>query len=105
MPYVFLLLLSLGRAANCHVYYREAELPFLIGHLSLYSEDGTKSLDMGSQIGKANQATTLYGNLVSSVEVFEDLQGKPGLFLVFPDVSVRWAGRYQLGITLTRISG
>lgn len=83
----------------------EAELPFLIGHLSLYTEDGARSLDMGSQIGKANQATILYGNLVSSIEVFQDLEGKTGLFLIFPDVSVRWAGRYQLGITLTRISG
>ncbi|KAH6916125.1 velvet factor-domain-containing protein [Coprinopsis sp. MPI-PUGE-AT-0042] len=83
----------------------EAELPFLIAHLSLHSEDGSKSLDMGSQIGKANQATILYGNLVSSLEILEDLQGETGLFLLFPDVSVRWAGRYQLGVTLTRISG
>lgn len=82
----------------------EGELPFLIAHLSLYSEDGTRSLDMGSQIGRENQAPILYGNLVSSVDHLEDLQGNVGVFFLFPDVSVRWAGRYQLGVTLSRIS-
>ncbi|KAJ2934866.1 hypothetical protein H1R20_g2214, partial [Candolleomyces eurysporus] len=83
---------------------REGELPFLIAHLSLHSEDGERSLDMGSQIGRENQAPILYGNLVSSVEHLEDLQGNMGLFFLFPDVSVRWRGRYQLGVTLSRIS-
>lgn len=82
----------------------EGELPFLIAHLSLVSEDGTRSLDMGSQIGRDNQAPILYGNLVSSVDHLEDLQGNMGLFFLFPDVSVRWAGKYQLAITLSRIS-
>ncbi|KAJ7714686.1 hypothetical protein B0H14DRAFT_3014969 [Mycena olivaceomarginata] len=27
-----------------------------------------------------------------------------GLFFVFPDVSIRWRGRFQLGVTLIRIS-
>ncbi|TEB29081.1 hypothetical protein FA13DRAFT_688243 [Coprinellus micaceus] len=82
----------------------ETELPFLIAHLSLHSEDGTRSLDMGSQIGRDNQAPILYGKLVSSVDHLEDLQGNMGLYFLFPDVSVRWNGRYQLGITLSRIS-
>ncbi|TFK25595.1 hypothetical protein FA15DRAFT_617357 [Coprinopsis marcescibilis] len=82
----------------------EGEIPFLVAHLSLHSEDGTQSLDMGSQIGAKNQAPILYGNLVSSVECLEDLQGNTGLFLLFPDVSVRWKGRYQLGITLSKLS-
>lgn len=86
------------------VFRREGELPFLIAHLSLHSEDGARSLDQGSQIGRENQAPILYGNLVSSVEHLEDLQGNMGLFFLFPDVSVRWTGRYQLGVTLSRIS-
>jgi len=46
----------------------------------------------------------LYGNLVSVVEQLEDLQGNMGLFFLFPDVSIRWRGRYQLGVTVSRIS-
>ena len=80
------------------------ELPFLIAHLSLFSGDGLTSLDMGSYIGRSQSPPILYGNLVSVVEQLEDLQGSKGLFFVFPDVSIRWRGRYQLGVTLSRIS-
>lgn len=80
-------------------------MPFLIAHLSLYSEDGLTPLDMGSDIGCGSTPPILYGNLVSSVDQLEDLQGNVGLFFLFPDVSIRWRGRYQLGITLTRLSG
>ncbi|KIK07769.1 hypothetical protein K443DRAFT_86518, partial [Laccaria amethystina LaAM-08-1] len=82
----------------------EAELPFLVAHLSLYSGDGSRSLDMGSSIGRGHTPPILYGNLVSSVDQLEDLQGNMGLFFLFPDVSVRWRGQYQLGITLSRLS-
>lgn len=82
---------------------REAELPFLIAHLSLYSEDGSP-LDMGSDIGCGNSPPILYGNLVSSIEQLEDPQGNLGLFFLFSDVSIRWRGRYQLGISLTKLS-
>ncbi|KAG6888658.1 hypothetical protein C0995_006776 [Termitomyces sp. Mi166 len=27
-----------------------------------------------------------------------------GLFFIFPDVSIRWRGRFQLGVTVTKIS-
>ncbi|KAF8343456.1 velvet factor-domain-containing protein, partial [Amanita rubescens] len=80
----------------------QAELPFLVAHLSLYSGDGT-SLDMGSSIGREHAPPILYGNLVSSVDQLEDLQGNLGLFFLFPDVSIRWRGQYQLGISLLRI--
>jgi len=82
----------------------ETELPFLIAHLSLFSGDGLTSLDMGSYIGRSQAPPILYGNLVSVVEQLEDLQGNKGLFFLFPDVSIRWRGRYQLGVTLSRIS-
>ncbi|KAF8739995.1 hypothetical protein AX14_009118 [Amanita brunnescens Koide BX004] len=80
----------------------QAELPFLVAHLSLYSSDGI-SLDMGSSIGRDHTPPILYGNLVSSVDQLEDLQGNLGLFFLFPDVSIRWRGEYQLGISLLRI--
>ncbi|EFI27412.1 hypothetical protein CC1G_14883 [Coprinopsis cinerea okayama7 len=43
----------------------DEELPFLVAHLSLYTEDGTQSLDQGSQLGPQNQETLLYGGLIS----------------------------------------
>lgn len=80
----------------------ELELPFLVAHLSLFSSDGTP-LDMGSSIGRDHTPPTLYGNIISSVEQLEDLQGNLGLFFLFPDVSIRWRGQYQLGINLLRL--
>ncbi|KAL9713779.1 hypothetical protein Ac2012v2_003390 [Leucoagaricus gongylophorus] len=79
----------------------EAELPFLIAHLSLFSEDGLTALNIGYE----TTLPILYGNLVSSIDQFEDTQGNLGLFFLFPDVSIRWRGRYQLGVTLARLSG
>ena len=78
--------------------HSEAELPFLIAHLSLYSENGER-VDVGPG-GSPN----LYGNLVSSIDQLEDLQGNRGLFFLFPDVSIQLRGRYRLGVTLLRIS-
>ncbi|KAJ7453975.1 hypothetical protein B0H11DRAFT_266250 [Mycena galericulata] len=63
----------------------EEELPFLIAHLSLFSENGLTPLDMGS-------STTGPG--------FRQGMPQPILY----DVSVKWRGRFQLGITLVRIS-
>lgn len=80
-------------------------MPFLIAHLSLFSGDGTTSLDSGSYIGRGSRENPpiLYGHLVSTVEQLEDLQGNKGLFFLFPDVSIRSRGRYTLGVTMTRI--
>src|SRR4051812_1850085 len=68
-----------------------------------------KSLDMGSSTtGSAYRqgvpSPILYGNLVSSVDHLEDTNGNMGLFFVFPDLSICWRGRFQLGVTLIRIS-
>jgi hypothetical protein len=38
------------------------------------------------------------------VDHLEDQNGNMGLFFIFPDVSIKWRGRFQLGITLVRIS-
>ncbi|KAH7922590.1 hypothetical protein BV22DRAFT_1037312 [Leucogyrophana mollusca] len=83
----------------------EMELPFLIAHLSLFSDDGSRALDMGSSpTGGAPPRRLLYGNIVSSPQKLRDLQGRLGLYFLFPDVSIRWRGRFQLGISLLRIS-
>ncbi|KAJ7035664.1 velvet factor-domain-containing protein [Mycena alexandri] len=84
----------------------QEELPFLIAHLSLFAENGTTPLDMGSSTtGYRHGAPPpiLYGNLVSTVHHLEDQNGNMGLFFLFPDVSIRWRGRFQLGVTLVRI--
>ncbi|KIJ20832.1 hypothetical protein PAXINDRAFT_165674 [Paxillus involutus ATCC 200175] len=83
----------------------EIELPFLVAHLSLFSDDGLRPLDMGSSPnGEAPPRRLLYGNLVSSPQKLRDLQGRLGLYFLFPDVSIRWRGRFQLGVSLLRIS-
>ncbi|KAJ6624968.1 velvet factor-domain-containing protein [Mycena sp. CBHHK59/15] len=96
------------RDANGNSIIPEEELPFLIAHLSLFTENGMTPLDMGSSptgpaYGPGAPQPILYGNLVSSVDHLEDQNGNMGLFFLFPDVSIRWRGRYQLGITLVRI--
>ncbi|KIM56495.1 hypothetical protein SCLCIDRAFT_1220300 [Scleroderma citrinum Foug A] len=83
----------------------EMELPFLIAHLSLFSDDGTRPLDMGaSPTGDTPPRRLLYGNLVSSPQKLRDLSGRLGLYFLFPDVSIRWRGRFQLGVSLLRLS-
>lgn len=72
----------------------------------MFTGDGRTALDAGSYIGQGTSQLPppLYGNLVSTVEQLEDLQGNMGLFFLFPDVSIRSRGRYQLGVTLTKIN-
>lgn len=88
-----------------HSIIPEMELPFLIAHLSLFSDDGMQPLDMGtSPSGDAPPRRLLYGNLVSSPQKLRDLSGRLGLYFLFPDASIRWRGKFQLGIALLRLS-
>jgi hypothetical protein len=81
------------------------EEPFLVAHLSLYSADGLRPLDMATGPGSEDQPRRLlYGTLVSTAHILQDLQGNFGLFFVFPDVSIRWRGSFQLGVTLMKLS-
>ncbi|KAJ7807177.1 velvet factor-domain-containing protein [Mycena olivaceomarginata] len=91
------------RDANGNSIVPQDELPFLIAHLSLFTENGIASLDMGSST-TGQPPPILYGSLVSSLNHLEDHNGNMGLFFLFPDVSIRWRGRFQLGVTLLRIS-
>ncbi|KAJ7829654.1 velvet factor-domain-containing protein [Mycena olivaceomarginata] len=92
------------RDANGNSIVPQDELPFLIAHLSLFTENGIASLDMGSST-TGQPPPILYGSLVSSLNHLEDHNGNMGLFFLFPDVSIRWRGRFQLGVTLLRIAG
>ncbi|KAA1468771.1 hypothetical protein DENSPDRAFT_772004, partial [Dentipellis sp. KUC8613] len=84
----------------------QPELPFLISHLSLYTGDGAQALDVASSPGtQFPPDRLLYGNLVSSPHHLRNLQGRPGVYFLFPDVSVRMQGRYSLRVTLMRLTG
>ncbi|KAI0924756.1 hypothetical protein AcW1_006779 [Taiwanofungus camphoratus] len=87
-----------------HGAVEETELPFLIAHLSLLTSDGSASLDIASATGgQASPQRLLYGNLVSSPHMLRNLQGREGVYFLFPDVSVRWRGRFQLNVTLIKL--
>jgi len=80
----------------------EIELPFLLAQLSLLPEHGFEPLDSANDSGGRSQRL-LYGSLVASPHILRNLQGKQGIFFLFPDVSVRWRGRYRLNVTLLQI--
>lgn len=79
-------------------------MSFLIAHLSLIPgvESGAHSSTLTKQLDPTNQ---LYGSLVSSPQTFRDLHGRQGTYFLFPDVSVRIRGRFQLGVTLIELPG
>ncbi|KAF7797195.1 hypothetical protein EIP86_008387 [Pleurotus ostreatoroseus] len=83
--------------------FDEADLPFLIAHLSLYSDDGTRAVDVIGPGGQTPSQQTLYGNLVSSPHILRNLQGRQGVYFLFPDVSIRCRGRYTLNVTLMKV--
>ncbi|KAI0372725.1 hypothetical protein BV20DRAFT_42063 [Pilatotrama ljubarskyi] len=84
----------------------ESELPFLVAQLSLLSGDGSSPMDYVTDGRGHRQNPTerlLYGNLVSSPHLLRNLQGRRGVYFMFPDVGVRQRGRFQLKVTLIRL--
>ena len=82
----------------------EMELPFLVAQLSLLSADGSAPMDYVTDgDGRNQRERLLYGNLVSSPHALRNLQGRQGVYFLFPDVSIRNRGRFQLHVTLMRI--
>ncbi|KAI0255815.1 hypothetical protein BJV78DRAFT_1173552 [Lactifluus subvellereus] len=83
----------------------DPEHPYLICHLSLHSADGMTALDPVSPSNTHFPPDRLlYGNLVSSPHYLRNLEGRSGVYFLFPDVSVRLQGRYVLQLTLMRLS-
>ncbi|OCH90994.1 hypothetical protein OBBRIDRAFT_553310 [Obba rivulosa] len=80
----------------------EFDLPFLLAQLSLLPEHGPEPVDSAA-IGGGRARRLLYGNLVASPHILRNLQGKQGIYFLFPDVSVRCCGRYRLNVTLLEI--
>ncbi|KAH9967320.1 velvet factor-domain-containing protein [Russula dissimulans] len=102
-PLVAQLIISDSRG---NVIESDPEHPYLVCHLSLLSADGMTVLDPISQSNRQFPPDRLlYGNLVSSPHYLRNLQGRSGVYFLFPDVSVRLQGRYALQLTLMRLSG
>lgn len=84
-------------------------MPFLAAHLALYNEDGSEPVDIvegpSSPNGRSgDRERMLYGTLVSSLHYYKDVNGQPGMFFLFPDVSVRRRGTYTLLVNLLRLT-
>lgn len=93
------------RDSRGNVIESDPDHPYLICHLSLHSGDGLTVLDpVSSSNRQFPPDRLLYGNLVSSPHFLRNLQGRPGVYFLFPDVSVRLRGRYILQLTLMRLS-
>jgi len=92
------------RDASGNVIPEEGESSFLIAHLSLIPvpSSGAHSPTQTKLLDPTNQ---LYGSLVSSPQTFRDLHGRQGTYFLFPDVSVRIRGRFQLSVTLIELPG
>ncbi|KAK8843367.1 hypothetical protein IAR55_007024 [Kwoniella newhampshirensis] len=79
------------------------ELPFLVCHLSLQTPEGEDAAMIVTPEGE--RVSLLYGSLVTTPAEMNDQTGAPGLYLVFPDVSVRNVGRFRLQASILRITG
>jgi hypothetical protein len=79
------------------------ELPFLVCNISLQTKDGhdaTMVLDPAS--GEA--VSMIYGGLVATAAEMVDQSGSPGIYFVFPDVSVRFVGTFRIEANVLRMT-
>ncbi|RDX48236.1 hypothetical protein OH76DRAFT_1353006, partial [Lentinus brumalis] len=82
----------------------EMELPFLVAQLSLLTSDGSAPMDYVTDgEGRSTHERLLYGNLVSSPHLLRNLQGRRGVYFMYPDVGVRQRGRFVMKVTLIRL--
>lgn len=54
---------------------------------------------------KGRHVALLYGTLIASPFEMTDMTGATGVYFSFPDVSVRYDGRWKLKASLMRITG
>ncbi|KAH9933301.1 velvet factor-domain-containing protein [Fomitopsis serialis] len=82
----------------------DPDLQFLVAQVSIHPGQGIPPVVAPpEQTSQANTPRLLYGNLVSSPHTLLNLQGRQGVYFLFPDVSVRRRGQYQLCVTLLRL--
>ncbi|KAH9940926.1 velvet factor-domain-containing protein, partial [Epithele typhae] len=80
----------------------EAEFPFLVAQLSLLNGEGGAPMDYAAGDVDGRERL-LYGSLVSSPQILNNLRGHRGMYFLFPDVAVRRLGRFQLKVVLIRM--
>jgi hypothetical protein len=83
-----------ARACDAEDLCSDEGLPFMVCHLSLFSGGGASS---------ESSSANLYGSLVSSPQVYRDLHGRQGIYFIFPDVSIRTRGHFQIRVSLIRL--
>ncbi|KAG9124617.1 hypothetical protein FRC07_010913 [Ceratobasidium sp. 392] len=86
-PLVVQLIVRNRSGTEIHIH---GELPFLVAHLALLSENGGQYVDVppnDSQLPVSLSQRLLYGTLASSPHHLQDQQGHPGIYFIFPDVS------------------
>jgi hypothetical protein len=54
---------------------------------------------------RGRRVQMVYGTLIASPTEMRDQEGALGVYFCFPDVSVRYDGRFKLKATLLRITG
>ncbi|KAL4245237.1 hypothetical protein ABKN59_010171 [Abortiporus biennis] len=84
--------------------------PPLIAQLHIM-DDTAKGNTTDDNVGSPREHSSsppqrlLYGNLVSSPHILLNLHGRQGVYFLFPDVSIRYQGRYLLSVTLLKLPG
>ncbi len=84
----------------------EEDLQSLVAHLSLFSSDGLRPLYSrdDSVEGQGVYKRLMYGGLVSAPHVLRGLgTSRPGVYFLFPDVSIRHTGSYRIKVSLLRL--
>lgn len=79
------------------------EIPFLVCHLTLQTPDGEEATMVVAPDGEV--ISLLYGTLVAAPAEMQDRDGAEGIYFAFPDVSVRYVGRFRLRANVMRITG
>jgi hypothetical protein len=91
------------------------EYPHYVAHMCLYSADKEqeRTLVINPQVVCGSDTQDIYkkgalhqslvGNLMSPCYVLKDLDGTPGYFFVFPEVSCRITGKYRLQFSVFNV--
>ncbi|WOO83498.1 Spore development regulator RYP2 [Vanrija pseudolonga] len=81
----------------------EEELSNMICHLTLETPAGETAAQV--KISDTEVVPMLYGTLITTPKQMLDTAGAPGVYFCFPDVSVRFPGRFRLKAYVTRLHG
>lgn len=75
----------------------------MICHLTLETPAGETAAQV--KISETEVVPMLYGTLITTPKQMLDTAGAPGVYFCFPDVSVRFPGRFRLKAYVTRLHG